>query len=441
MSAAVNMMDLLPAELVLIVLMRLDERSLVHLAAVCRSLADISDSVAEAQCAAGRGQWSQGLSWRLQLCGERRGRLFRASNKVLQQLGSSGTRRKASSQFQKPVAVASLSEGRIVVCNSGSRSLGILKIATGALMESVPIDGVPGGVCLLDPQSDLVAISVQGTAESGGSLPGVQNPHHRVEAYSLPLAEPATLLWVHDTTQLSYPNGLAVTPLAPHYHRRNLLISDWNHHRVAAIRCTDEGDWREPPLPGFAHDPYEAVVPSDEHHPERRGWRPCDVAILPTREGERSDARFAETAPYAVAVADYYGKAVHIYLHGVSLFHEPHCERIGELGAKRRGRASALDRPSGLAVEVSGGDWARLLVAETGGMCVSVFHVWHERPKTGLANRVAYCSRHLCDIGVEQLGSGLHAPMRGEWGWLGVARMPNGDVVVSDCDHDSVLIL
>ena len=171
-------------------------------------------------------------------------------------------------------------------------------------MESVPIDGVPGGVCLLDPQSDLVAISVQGTAESGGSLPGVQNPHHRVEAYSLPLAEPATRLWVHDTTQLSYPNGLAVTPLAPHYHRRNLLISDWNHHRVAAIRCTDEGDWREPPLPGFAHDPYEAVVPSDEHHPERRGWRPCDVAILPTREGERSDARFAETAPYAVAVAD-----------------------------------------------------------------------------------------------------------------------------------------
>ena len=41
----------------------------------------------------------------------------------------------------------------------------------------------------------------------------------------------------------------------------------------------------------------------------------------------------------------------------------------------------------------------------------------------------------------ELLGSGLHAPMRGEWGWLGVARMPNGDIVVSDCDHDCVMIL
>ena len=53
----------------------------------------------------------------------------------------------------------------------------------------------------------------------------------------------------------------------------------------------------------------------------------------------------------------------------------------------------------------------------------------------------SFHSTHLCDICVEQIGSGLHAPARGLWGWLGIACAPNGDIVVSDCDNNCLLVI
>ena len=48
---------------------------------------------------------------------------------------------------------------------------------------------------------------------------------------------------------------------------------------------------------------------------------------------------------------------------------------------------------------------------------------------------------HLCDIGVEQLGSGLHQPLKGVWSWLGLAVTERGDVVVADMDGGCVYLL
>ena len=43
---------------------------------------------------------------------------------------------------------------------------------------------------------------------------------------------------------------------------------------------------------------------------------------------------------------------------------------------------------------------------------------------------------HVCDIGVEQLGTGLHQPQRSLWSWLGVDVTEDGDIVVADMDQN-----
>ena len=45
---------------------------------------------------------------------------------------------------------------------------------------------------------------------------------------------------------------------------------------------------------------------------------------------------------------------------------------------------------------------------------------------------------YLCDIGTEQLGTGVHAPLKGQWSWLGLAVTEEGDVVVADMDQACV---
>ena len=47
-------------------------------------------------------------------------------------------------------------------------------------------------------------------------------------------------------------------------------------------------------------------------------------------------------------------------------------------------------------------------------------------------------SVHLCDIAVEQLGTGLHKPQAGVWSWLACDATPEGDVYVADCDNACV---
>lgn len=258
----------------------------------------------------------------------------------------------------------------------------------------------------------------------GDALPGVINPRHRVEAYSLSGAQPVRL-WVHDTANLSYPNGLASNGLTSTL-SEEIFVSSWNDHGVVSLS--------NPSLQGLTQSSRVTYFAS---HPSAAVDRPADVALLP----------HPETGP-AFAVADYYGKSVQLFTAipsgpGGSV---PTGTPCGTIGVKRRSRMPCLDRPSSLAVQPRGlwqdGDWARLLVAETGGMCVSVFRVMLEQnEELRRTNELRLTSSHLCDICVEQVGSGLHAPQRGLWGWLGVTCAPNGDVVVSDCDNECLLVI
>lgn len=229
-------------------------------------------------------------------------------------------------------------------------------------------------------------------------------------------------LWVHDTSNLSYPNGLAASRLTD-----ELFVSSWNDHQVVGIS--------NPALLGPIGAPQSSSrVTYFADHPSVAVDRPADVALLPHPE-----------LGLAFAVADYYGKAVQLFTAvpsgpgGIV----PSGTPCGTIGVKRRSRTPCLDRPSSLAVQPRGqwqsDGWTRLLVAETGGMCISVFHVVREQ--NGDRWNLRFTSSHLCDICVEQVGSGLHAPQRGLWGWLGVACAPNGDVVVSDCDNECLLVI
>ncbi|KAL1526386.1 hypothetical protein AB1Y20_015099 [Prymnesium parvum] len=152
-----------------------------------------------------------------------------------------------------------------------------------------------------------------------------------------------------------------------------------------------------------------------------------------------------------LAVADYYGSAVRLYTFVESENYNAYTA-CGHVGCKARRSLAVqecskgnLCRPSGLAIASSGVDssgcpWAVLLVAETGAQCVSVFRLYVSQESQDPSGSALF-AEHLSDLGVEQLGSGMHAPHLGQWGWMGVATAENGDVLVTDCDNDVLYIL
>ena len=89
----------------------------------------------------------------------------------------------------------------------------------------------------------------------------------------------------------------------------------------------------------------------------------------------------------------------------------------------------------------------RVLVAEAGGCCISVFEVWAEGcfslgPSGFVAPQVAGVGwAHVCDICTEQLGTGLHKPLEGQWSWLGLTVTEGGDVIVTDMDQGQVYLV
>jgi hypothetical protein len=420
--------DALPVELFRVVLTFLDPHSLTRVGASCRDLESLSNEVAQASCKNDqKALWCLSMSWRVQLWSECYGRMFRPSTKILRQHGSAGTRRAAASSartLNKPVAVAVLPGGRAAVCNFGSRSVSVMNLVNGCCLGAFKVDGAPSGITLLECHLAgvaLIAVSLQGTAESGEVLPGVVNPIHRVEAYAIPHSLAVgeirvQRLWVSEGVELSYPNGVAACPSGW------LYVSSWNDHRVVALDTSSVWGATATTLDGASLAASNGAALD----------RPADVVALPCSYDGQGPT---------LAVADYYGKAVQLYhpsddpLDGFTM--------CGTVGAKRRSRQSpSLSRPSSLAVAGHGPDWARLLIAETGAMCISVFHISREESRLPRAHGLArFCSRHICDICVEQVGSGLHAPQRGLWGWLGVACAPSGDVVVSDCDNDCLLVI
>ena len=88
-----------------------------------------------------------------------------------------------------------------------------------------------------------------------------------------------------------------------------------------------------------------------------------------------------------------------------------------------------LAQPSGLAWDPVR---RSLLVAECGGMCVTIYdHRITEDPDGALRDEFQY----VTSVCVEQLGTGVVLPTRSEWGWLGITITPEGDVYVADTDQ------
>ena len=159
--------------------------------------------------------------------------------------------------------------------------------------------------------------------------------------------------------------------------------------------------------------------------------------------------RFSEDDEGVLAVSDFYGAARCTFSrgracrtrgttrgglrpcdhHGTGSVrpHMNHCLTLRPQASRRK----ALDKPSGLAVDATRArsnterPTPRLPVAETGAMLISLFSLnLVRRPATpdAAAAVVASCWgpsfvswSHVCDIAVEQLGTGIHRPLAGQW--------------------------
>ena len=89
--------------------------------------------------------------------------------------------------------------------------------------------------------------------------------------------------------------------------------------------------------------------------------------------------------------------------------------------------AAKLVQPSGLAWDPVR---RSLLVAECGGMCITIYDHCDPSP-AGYHAEFKYAT----SVCVEQLGTGVVLPTRSEWGWLGITITPEGDVYVADTDQ------
>ena len=103
--------------------------------------------------------------------------------------------------------------------------------------------------------------------------------------------------------------------------------------------------------------------------------------------------------------------------------------RAREAARLRRGWRSAakLVQPSGLAWDPVR---RSLLVAECGGMCITIYDHCDPSPAGYHAE-----FKYVTSVCVEQLGTGVVLPTRSEWGWLGITITPEGDVYVADTDQ------
>lgn len=454
----------LPGELIRLILSHCAP-VLTHVGAACRQLEGLTNEVARERChVAVKGFWAK--TWRMQL----QGRVYHRCLRIRNHFGSAGTRAavKQPRIFSTPCAVCALSHDTVAVACSGDRAVIIFELPSCALIQRLSIDGVPTGVSqVCVGQATHLAVTVQGCDEAGEPLAGVSDTSDRLEVYSLGAEWGAKeakgrigrwrTSWV---APLWYPNGLTVAwPAAP-----TLFVANWNHNCVVGIDAAQV-------LRGPSEPHYWCNVKM-----EARGAgttpvaleRPSDVAWLDF--GSTSGARpagepWSEPAWHQaglLAVAEYFG-GVHLYAHPGPLHSKrtmtPAAAGTGScapatpplrmldyvlcLRPSRNGRR-AFERPSALGVDRSGQaahpERLRLLVAETGAMLVSVFEVSRTRMPSSVPGWHTHAA-HLCDICVEQLGTGVLAPARGCWGWLGLTVTPAGDVVVADADNGCLYLV
>ena len=261
---------------------------------------------------------------------------------------------------------------------------------------------------------------------------------------------------------VEYPRALLSKRRGPHCsgsRQYNICCANWNGNSALAV-----------PLPNVI-DPNRATSsslyyadryqPGETHH-QHPSPQPVhhfiDNSVLSSKTFDRPadvcSISFSPDTPGGLAVCDFYGGAVHLYscpAEHASIFSDPYGgapmqERqhlaplfsIKPNPSKRR----ALERPSAIAVDTTRAHrhasqpTLRLLVAESGKMCISVFELREARPAAGLTRQTRYA--HICDIGCGQLGTGVHQPLRSRWSWLGLAVTEAGDVLVADMDRSCV---
>ena len=225
----------------------------------------------------------------------------------------------------------------------------------------------------------------------------------------------------HETTGLSFPNGLATYRMQGHHY---LACADWNNNRVLLY-------------PALHPTAGEALMPSGFVFLQAGGGRltfdnsefplvtsrPADVVVLedladPDPNDHWEFLAFVDWAEGCVVVFDI-GPAV--FGEDVVLW------RSREVARLRRGWRSEkkLAQPSGLAWDPVR---RSLLVAECGGMCITIYD--HRRGPLGPDE-----FQYVTSVCVEQLGTGVVLPTRSEWGWLGLTLTPEGDVYVADTDQ------
>ena len=435
MSSSVRLLSL-PEELVLAILAHSSPHDLRTIAASCRELSKLSEKAAQteckAQCITSKGLWCAKRSWRCQLSG----RIWRAGHRVRERIGAQ-SRRSSVPLFDKPCALAALGDGQIVVCCAGgsSGSLSLWSQANG-LIRTVAIDGVPCGITRLPACADFgsrsVAVAVQGMAESGAAIPGVSDTRHRVELHAFGTdgardrwndGRDVEHLWPpgHETTGLSFPNGLTSYRLQGHHY---LACADWNNNRVLLYPALHPASGEAQPPSGFVFlQAGGGRLTFDNSEFPLVTSRPADVVVL---EG-LADPDPNDNWEY-LAFVDWAEGCVVVFDIGPAVFGEDAVLwRSREIARLRRGWRSAarLAQPSGLAWDPVR---RSLLIAECGGMCITIYD---HRGLDGFEPELHY----VTSVCVEQLGTGVVLPTRSEWGWLGITITPEGDVYVADTDQ------
>lgn len=264
-----------------------------------------------------------------------------------------------------------------------------------------------------------------------------------------------------------YPNGACADPTCS-----TLFCANWNQQDAGGFDFPCEVLWA--PISGTKRHEWMPLPSPNVWAKSANGEplnRPSDVEWLDVRRlrGKWPFAPGMPSAPYGpddgvLAVTDYYGGAVHLYCRGRAASN-PHLNCLGlshvQTVLPSPARRRRFERPSSVAFDYSqaraqhatnrhdpdtGLDYhdtgadrelaIRMLVAETGGMCVSVFRVVLARHASW---RLVFT--HTCDICTEQLGTGVHKPLASQWSWLGVCVTEAGDVVVADMDNGCVYLV
>ena len=329
-----------------------------------------------------------------------------------------------------------------------------MDLGTGFVRHRFRVDGIPTGVCevpSINASGTALLLVLQSENETGGLLEGVTNLRHRLQlvfdVFAIQDDSLAMGPW-WTTPDLSFANGACVVQTSSAEGRMQewlCFCANWNGNNAIGVPL-EVDSWAPSDARAHSEEPLQApfragCVPVDgPTFASKFMERPSDVTVLDWKRGHALDSK-------GLAVVDFYGGACHIFriptMTSASAYRLPReLEYLDSL--KPSGRRSALDRPSAVAVDStrlrqsaeSGWGTLRVLIAETGAQCISIFEVTYP----GRCGSLLPWS-HLCDICTGDLGTGVCRPLSSLWSWLGLDVTPAGDILVTDMDQSAMYIV